>query len=178
MARVFFDSVAQTSTSTGTGDMTLSTTTDYPGRRTLQSVAAVGDQVTYRIASVDTNGVETGAWETGIGTYSAANILTRTKPQQGSTAPPVNFPTGVKKVSLTINASDMKALADGQASAAFTYDADGDIATVTTNGVTSTHNYDTSAGFKRLATITSPGKTLTFNYHPDNPRKIVSTVYS
>jgi hypothetical protein len=166
MARDYFDAVAQTTTSIGTGDMTLSTTTPYLGRRTLQSVPglAVGTTLAYRIATVDANGIETGTWETGEGVYSAPNVFSRTRPQAGSEALPVNFTSGVKKFSLTVNAADMRALAGIVASATFTYNDDTTVATMVSNGVTWTFGYETVDSEPRLKTITGAGTTWTLTY--------------
>lgn len=172
MAKIFHDSVAQTSTSVGTGDFTLSTTTSYPGRRTLQSVPglAVGDTFAYRIASIGTDGQETGDWETGEGTYSAANTLKRSTPQAGSATLPVNFGTGTKKITLTVNAADMRWLAGLAAGCTINRDTAGYITTVVENGTTYTFNWITVAGLKRLGTVTGGGKTWTVIHSEDGRR--------
>jgi hypothetical protein len=164
MAREAHDGVAQAVTVTGTGNATLATTA-YTARRTLQSVVSTGAVVSYRIAAVDANGVETGEWETGKGTYLGSNAFERTKPDAGSSAtPPVNFSAGTKKFSLTNNAADMRPLLAMLSGFALTYDSEGDIATATMNGVAYTLGYTTVAGKKRWTSITGGGSTVTLNY--------------
>ena len=61
----------------------------------------VGDVVPYYIEAVDANGVPTGAYESGIGTYSAAATLTRTTVLRSSNADAaVSFAAGTKYVGL------------------------------------------------------------------------------
>ena len=93
------DRVLETSTSTGTGDFTLGGAVS--GFNTFASKCTVGDRVPYAIEAVDANGVPTGANETGIGTYSAANTLTRTTVLSSSNAGAlVSFAAGIKRVGL------------------------------------------------------------------------------
>jgi hypothetical protein len=117
MARIYADRVMQQSNSTGVGDFTLAGL--VAGFQIFNVVMAVGDTFDYAIYAVDGSGVPTGAWETGRGTYSAANTLTRTTIQassQGGGAP-TNFAAGSKYVLLTENASSIVALAAGGGSA-------------------------------------------------------------
>lgn len=102
MPQVTADSVAETSTSTGTGDMVLSGA--IAGHRAFSSKAADTNQVAYRIEAVDSNGNATGDWETGIGTYnSAANSITRSRVANSSNSDnAVNFSAGTKRVYLTL----------------------------------------------------------------------------
>jgi hypothetical protein len=167
MAKEFHDGVAQAVTVTGTGNATLATTTTYPARRTLQSVVSAGAVVPYLIAAVDSNGTQTGEWETGEGTYLGSNAFERTRPQAGSSAVPVSFSAGTKKFSLTVNAADLRPLAALTAGMALTYNGDGTVATLTANGVTSTLAYTTINGKKRLSTITGGGSTTTVTYNSD-----------
>jgi hypothetical protein len=109
MAFIRHDRVANTATTTGTGDFTLSGSS-ITAHRTLQSVAAVSDTLSYAIAAVDGTGAETGEWETGIGTYSATNTLTRTTVLASSNGGSlVNFSAGTKRVYLTALANDINA---------------------------------------------------------------------
>lgn len=163
----FHDAVAQTSTSTGTGNITLSPTTPFPARRTLQSVASTGALVPYRLEAVDGNYVPTGQWETGEGTYIGSDVFERTKPQAGSAALPVNFGAGMKRFSLTSNAADLRLLGRLQGSATYTYNADKTVATYTVNGVTYTVAYTTVDGKKRISTVTGGGATQTWTYNSD-----------
>ena len=104
MARIYADRVMETSTSTGTGNITLAGAAT--GHRAFSAVCVVGDTFDYAIAAVDGNGTPTGAWETGRGTYSAAGTLTRTTVQASSNSNnAVNFAAGSKLVFLSANAS-------------------------------------------------------------------------
>jgi hypothetical protein len=164
MAKEFHDAVAQAATVTGTGNVALSPTTSYPARRTLQSVVSAGAVVSYRIAAVDSNGVETGEWETGEGTYLGSDVFQRTRPDAGSSARPVNFSAGTKKFTHTPNASTLRLLAAMSGGWSVTYDAQGDIATATINGTTYTLNYTTVAGKKTWTSTSGGGSTVTFNF--------------
>jgi hypothetical protein len=165
----FHDAVAQTSTSTGTGNVTLSPTTPFPGRRTLQSVAAVNARIPYRYEAVDANYQPTGQWETGEGTYLGGDTFERTSPQSGSSATlPVNFSAGTKRFSVTTNAADLKLLGIINSGATYTYNSDKSVATYTVNGVTYTVNYTTVNGKKKVSTVTSGSVTLqTWTYNSD-----------
>lgn len=103
MARIYFDRVLDTSTTTGTGALTLAGPVN--GFRRFSDIAVVGDTFDYAVFAVDVNGVPTGAWETGRGTYSATNTLTRTSVQASSNAnAAVSFSAGTKYVLLSENA--------------------------------------------------------------------------
>lgn len=102
MSFKLFDRVQETSTSTGTGDFTLSGA--VTGFKTFASRYSTGDTLYYAIQEVS-GGVPTGAWEIGLGTYSAANTLTRTTVMASSNADAaVNFAAGDKQVFVTLTA--------------------------------------------------------------------------
>ncbi|WP_066339254.1 hypothetical protein [Azohydromonas lata] len=165
MAKEFHDSVAQPVTVTGTGNAALATTTSYPARRTLQSVVSAGAVVQYRIAAVDANGIETGEWETGEGTYLGSDVFQRTTPDAGSSTVPVNFSAGTtKKFTLSINADVLRFIAAMTGGASLTYDSDGDVATATINGTVFTIGYTTVAGKKTWTSVAGGGSTITLNY--------------
>lgn len=108
MARALKDRVASSSVSTGSTDLVLSTS-PLVAHRTIQSQLSVGDIFSYLIVAVDANGVETGDWEIGLGTYSAANTLTRTTVRGSSNSnSAVNFSAGTKIVYLTASAADFQ----------------------------------------------------------------------
>jgi hypothetical protein len=94
MAFVIDDRVRETSTTTGTGPFT---TAGAPGGyQTFGSVMNVGDTTWYAIV------MPGSGWETGVGTYTAANTLTRTtviSSSNGGSA--VNFDVGSKDVFIT-----------------------------------------------------------------------------
>lgn len=102
MARVYADRVMETTTSTGTGPVTLEGA--VTGYQAFGSALVVGDTCDYAIFAVDENDAPTGAWETGRGTYSAAGVLTRTAVQDSSTGSAVDFEAGTKFVMLSHNA--------------------------------------------------------------------------
>lgn len=94
----FFDRVKETATTTGTGDFTLAGA--IAGFRSFASVLSTNDTCYYCIA------LQGGSeWEVGIGTYSAANTLTRTTVLASSNSgSAVNFSSGTKDVFLTVAA--------------------------------------------------------------------------
>lgn len=109
MTLVISDRVVETTTTTGTGDLALAGA--VTGYQRFSAKMSVGDTCYYSIEAVDTNGIPTGDWETGIGTYSALNTLTRTTIKDSSNAGSVvTLATGTKRVMLTILAAEMAAL--------------------------------------------------------------------
>lgn len=111
-----FDRVKETTTTTGTGDITLAgAVSQYVA---FSSVYSVGDdQISYAI--VGQTGTE---WEVGIGTYSATNTLRRDRILASSNAgSAVNFSAGTKDVWVNFNADNghdigrMTAMARGMA---------------------------------------------------------------
>lgn len=101
MSNVWADRVAETSTTTGTGAFTLSGAVDR--YRTFGSVMSTSDTCYYAIEGA----ASTGEWETGLGTYSGANTLTRTTVLASSNGgAAVNFSAGTKVVVLTQTAAN------------------------------------------------------------------------
>lgn len=96
MALILADRVRDSSTTTGTGALTLAGTPPT-GYRTFGSVMADADTCWYAI--VDT----AGNWEVGLGTYTATGtLLNRTTVLSSSNANAlVSFPAGTKDVFLT-----------------------------------------------------------------------------
>ena len=104
MAHIWRDFVLETSTTTGTGNLTLAGA--VTGYRAFSAVCATSDTVYYFIQAVDSSGVPTGDWETGLGTYSASNTLTRTTVIDSSNSgSAVSFSAGTKRVGLCQAAS-------------------------------------------------------------------------
>lgn len=93
------DRVAESTTSTGTGAITLAG--NLTGCRTFSSVAIVQHLFPYLIEAVDANGVPTGDWETGIGDLSNSTTLNRRFVVDSSTGSTVNFAAGTKYVYLS-----------------------------------------------------------------------------
>ena len=70
MPRIAEDRVLETTTTTGTGALTLAGA--VTGLRAFSAVmTSPSDTCYYVIEAVDGSGVPTGEWETGLGTYSA-----------------------------------------------------------------------------------------------------------
>jgi hypothetical protein len=100
MAHITADRVRDTSTSTGTGNFTVSGSSPT-GFRTLSAVLSVADTFYYAIQSQGLN-----EWEVGLGTYSSANVFARTTVLSSSNAgAAVTFSAGTKDVFLTLAAS-------------------------------------------------------------------------
>jgi hypothetical protein len=116
MAHITADRVRDTSTSTGTGNFTVSGTAPT-GFRTLSAVLSVGDTFYYAIQSQGLN-----EWEVGLGTYSSANVFARTTVLSSSNSgSAVTFSAGTKDVFLTLAAAKtIQREADGSV-----YDASG-----------------------------------------------------
>ncbi len=93
------DLALETTTSTGTGALTLAGA--VTGHQTFaQSGAADGDTIEIMIRAVDANGIPTGDWERSICTYSTTGpTITRSTVLQSSNSDAaVNFSAGTKRV--------------------------------------------------------------------------------
>jgi len=100
MAHITADRVRDTSTSTSTGNFTVSGTAPM-GFRTLSAVLSAADTFYYAIQSQTLN-----EWEVGVGTYSSTNVFARTTVLSSSNAgSAVNFSAGTKDVFLTLTAA-------------------------------------------------------------------------
>lgn len=96
MAHIQSDRVKDTTTTTGTGDITLANSAPT-GFRTLDSVAATGDTFIYEI----NGGAE---WEVGLGTYSGSHVFARTELIASSTGSAISFAAGTKTFFITYSA--------------------------------------------------------------------------
>lgn len=97
------DSVLETSTTTGTGTLTLAGA--VTGFVTYASVVLNGDAVRSYIEAVDASGVPTGEFEVSQGVWSTGGTLTRVRVFASSNAGAlVNFAAGTKRVGLTMPA--------------------------------------------------------------------------
>lgn len=105
MSHITEDGVLESSTTTGTGALTLAGA--LTGYRAFGSVmTSPSDTCWYAIWAVDGSGNRTGEWETGLGTYSGANTLTRTTVLESSNAgAAVNLSAGTKYVAMTLVAA-------------------------------------------------------------------------
>lgn len=105
MPLIIEDRVQETSITTGTGAFTLAGA--VAGYRAFASVCATSDTLNYFIEAVDVSGVPTGDWETGLGTYSGVNTLTRTTVSRSSNGnAAVVFSAGTKRVALGLLATE------------------------------------------------------------------------
>lgn len=110
MAHIVADLVCETTTTTGTGALTLAGA--VAGHQTFAAVCANGDTVDYCARAVDANGIPTGDWEIGLGTWGTGGILTRTSVIQSSNADAaVSFAAGTKRVSIVKHAGLYETLA-------------------------------------------------------------------
>jgi hypothetical protein len=108
MALIKSDRVKETSTSTGNGTFSLAGAAT--GYRTFASVCIVGDTFFYGISNQTS-----GEWETGLGTYSATNTLTRTTVHASSNSGAiVTFGAGTKEVFLTASARYLERIVDNE----------------------------------------------------------------
>jgi hypothetical protein len=99
MAFITADRVKDTSTTTGTGSITVSGASPT-GYRTFSTVLSAADTFYYCIQSQTT-----AEWEVGIGTYSSANVFARTTILSSSNSNlVVPFQAGVKNVFITLSA--------------------------------------------------------------------------
>ena len=103
MAHIIEDRVLEQSTTAGLGAFTLAGAA--LGFRAFASVCSVADTVPYYIEAIDSLGKPSGAYEYGLGTYSSANVLTRTTVRGSSNGgAAVNFAAGTKLVGIGIAA--------------------------------------------------------------------------
>lgn len=97
MAHIYADRVRDTTTTTGTGAVTLSGTAPT-GFQTFLAAVGNGNTVYYTIAHLSA-----AEWETGLGTLSGGTTLTRTQVLASSNAgAAVNFSAGAKEVFGTV----------------------------------------------------------------------------
>jgi hypothetical protein len=100
MAFITADRVKDTSTTTGTGSITVSGAAPT-GYRTFSAVLSAGDTFYYCI-----QGQTTAEWEVGVGTYTSANVFARTtvlaSSNGGSAA---SFSAGTKNAFITLAAA-------------------------------------------------------------------------
>lgn len=104
MAHVIQDRVKETTTTTGTGALTLAGAAT--GYQAFSAVCSTGDTLYYALQAVDGSGAPTGDWEVGFGTYSGANTLTRTSVLASSNSgAAVSLASGTKQVWLDMPAA-------------------------------------------------------------------------
>ncbi len=97
MAFMYPDRIRETSTTKGTGAITLAGAPT--GWRTFSSGLSAADTFPYVIEGRDANGNQTAEWETGIGYLSASTTLVReTVKASSNSGAAVNFSAGTKDV--------------------------------------------------------------------------------
>jgi hypothetical protein len=99
MAFITADRVKDTSTTTGTGNITVSGSAAF-GYQTFSNVLAIGDTFYYCVQSPGT-----GDWEVGVGTYTSVNTFVRTTVLASSNGNSlVSFSSDTKNVFMTLAA--------------------------------------------------------------------------
>ena len=107
MAKIFKDRALETTTTTGTGNITLAGAAN--AAHTTIGLGA-GDTFDYVIFAVDSYGNPSGAWETGVGTYVSAGVFSRTVSKSSNADALVDFAAGTKYVACTAIAATIAAL--------------------------------------------------------------------
>jgi len=150
MAYIQKDRVKETTTTTGTGAITLAGA--VAGFQAFSAVMSVADTCYYVIVSA------TGTdWETGTGTYSAASVLTRTTVLSSSNSGnAVNFGAGTKDVFMGPIAESVNDIAHGGTGATTAAGARTNLG-VSTGTVTSVAGAGTVSGLTLTGTVTSSG---------------------
>ena len=78
------------------------------GYKSFSAVCTVGDTFNYFVEAVDASGTLTGEWETGTGTYSSGNMLTRTFVAASSNSNlAVSWAAGIKRIALAMTAATL-----------------------------------------------------------------------
>jgi hypothetical protein len=98
MALILKDRVKETSSSSGTGNITLGGA--FPGYQTFNAAIATGSTVYYTIHNL-TAGVD-GEWEVGLGTFTSPATLARTTVLSSSTGSLINFTAGASGLEVFI----------------------------------------------------------------------------
>lgn len=143
-AITFKPRVKETSTTTGTGSITLAGA--VVGYQSFDDAFVVTDDYFYYcIEAVDGNGVPTGQWEEGIGHLSASTTLVRDTLLSSSTGSAVSFSAGTKNVFCTAPAAFLN---DGVVRVLSS-------TTITTNTGTKQNLYTVPTGKKCIVTAVS-----------------------
>ena len=150
MAYIQKDRVKETTTTNGTGAVTLAGA--VAGFQAFSAVMSVADTCYYVIVSA------TGTdWETGTGTYSSASVLTRTTVLSSSNSGnAVSFTSGTKDVFMGPVANQVNDIAHGGTGATTAADARTNLG-VSTGTVTSVSGAGTVSGLTLTGTVTSSG---------------------
>lgn len=104
MAKIVADLVLETSTTLATASYVLLGA--VTGFRAFSSVCANNDTAEYYAADVDANGVPSGGWETGLGTWGTGGVLARTTIYASSNAgAAVSWGAGTRRIALVSSAT-------------------------------------------------------------------------
>ena len=107
MSSSFADRVRETTTTTGTGNLTLAGA--VTGFQSFSSAFDLNLEIEYAIEAVDVNGVPTGDWEVGTGYLSGATTFVRDTVKASSNAGNlVSLGAGTKNVFCTFSAGDSR----------------------------------------------------------------------
>lgn len=108
MALTYADRVLETTTSTGTGALTLGGA--LTGYQAFSDALTNADTVYYSVFAVDGSGNPSGDWETGLGTYSSGTLTRTTVQSSSNSGSAVDFASGTKWVMATATAAAFDAL--------------------------------------------------------------------
>jgi hypothetical protein len=111
MALILKDRVKESSTSSGTGNITLGGA--IPGYQTFNAAIATGSTVYYTIHNL-TAGSDT-EWEVGVGTFTSPSTLSRDTVLSSSTGSKVNFTAGASGLEVFVTQPAEQALYTNQA---------------------------------------------------------------
>lgn len=177
-----FDFILETSTSTGTGDLTLDGA--VVGHQAFLDRYTVDEPLYYGVVAVDADGVPTGQWELGYGRVTAGSALARDNVNASSDNDAVvNFSAGTKRVYAALSVAAVQALIDAAVAAhAAAADPHGDRAYVdgyARPGITALGSDTIVASFAgtRLQTRTAAGAVTlnASNYAADRETVVVVT---
>jgi hypothetical protein len=111
MALILKDRVKETSSSSGTGSITLGGA--FPGYQTFNAAIATGSTVYYTIHNL-TAGSDT-EWEVGVGTFTSPATLSRDTVLSSSTGSKVNFTSGISGLEVFVTQPSEEAVYLNQA---------------------------------------------------------------
>jgi len=164
MALIFADRIKETTTTTGTGDITLSGSP--VGFRAFSSALTIDDTFYYCIDG----GSE---WEIGLGTYQSNGNIDRTTIYTSSNAgSAVNFSAGTKSIFITVAAEYWNGMMTDLAgtlylspdNVVFEYEVTGSaVTTITTNGVV-TLDINTDGAYEIVLELVSATATASYLY--------------
>jgi hypothetical protein len=164
MAFITADRVKDTSTTTGTGSITVSGAAPT-GYRTFSAVLGAGDTFYYCI-----QGQTTAEFEVGVGTYTSANVFARTTVLASSNSnSAVSFSAGTKNVFITLAATKTLQISPSAPPTAgsvpygtgstLAYSAAGTAGQILTSGGSGSPTWTTAAGTGTVTSVNVSGGT-------------------